>query len=80
MSCQMIRADDWDRVVRSARAHEAAAITDSRFCAVRSPSTSSVILTSRTPDELLALLIQTRAAERHIREYVQQIQHELAGR
>jgi hypothetical protein len=84
MSCQMIRADDWDAMVRSMRAQEVAAGRSSWVAADRlkrtSPVLSALLLETRSEDELLALLVQARTAERHLYSCVQEIQHELAVR
>ena len=81
MSCQMIRAQDWDRMVESGRVGARAGVavgTASRDVPPRPPSLQP---SGPDPDgELLTLLSAVREAERQLQTLLARLQAELDRR
>ena len=83
MSCQMIRAQDWDRMVESGRvgARGGAAVrTASGDAPPRPPSPPASGSTTEPDGELLTLLASVRDAERQLQGLLARLQTELDRR
>lgn len=83
MSCQLIRASDWDRMVESGRVGARAGAVVGTASVDVPPRPPSSLASGRTTDpdsELLTLLRSVREAERQLQGLLARLQTELDRR